>query len=319
MDTVIGVLGGGQLGRMLAQAASPLSIPLIFLDPDEFSPAKQVISSTLLRFNPPLNHVTGPFTDSSSIRKLAAQVDILTIEIEHVDVDALELIVNEFESTGGRSGKGIKVFPAPEVIRTIQDKFLQKTTLASRGIPHAPFNSITSDDPSSSDFSSLKQSILNAGNEFGYPLMLKSRHLAYDGRGNHVLRSSSDEHINSALDFLLSTPSKHPLSHRLYVEKFAPFIMEVAVMVVRSPSGEIRTYPAVETIHRENVCHIVYAPLRPPKSAESGVGNKQRGKSGGEMEDLGDRAREEAKKAVEALGDGAVGVFGVEMFLMSDG
>jgi phosphoribosylaminoimidazole carboxylase (NCAIR synthetase) len=90
-------------------------------------------------------------------------------------------------------------------------------------------------------------------------------------------------------------------------------------MVVRGASGGTRAYPAVETIHRESVCHIVYAPLRPPTGPEYGVGTKQRGLDVNAHKSVNERAQEDAQKAIDALGEGAVGVFGVEMFLMADG
>ncbi|KAK4695099.1 5-(carboxyamino)imidazole ribonucleotide synthase, partial [Phenoliferia sp. Uapishka_3] len=270
-------------------------------------------------------HLDGPFTSHSKIRELAQQVDVLTIEIEHVDVDALESVAQEFSSSGGRSGKGIKVYPAPSVIRIIQDKFAQKEYLAKRGIPVAPFLPITANATTSLGDDSLEilvPSVLAAGAKFGYPLMLKSRHLAYDGKGNYVLRSSSIPDVKAALEALVpaaSISTGKPLTERLYAEKFAPFVKEVAVMVLRGTSGETRTYPAVETIHRESVCHIVYAPLRPPSGPKAGVGREQRGMSVIGGKSVGDRAMEDAEKAIDALGEGAVGVFGVEMFLMADG
>ena len=98
---------------MLLQAASPLSIPIIVLDPEVTAPAKQVSSPALLPISASsaLSHLDGPFTSEAHIRQLAQQVDILTIEIEHVDVAALETVANEFATRGGRSGKGVKVFP----------------------------------------------------------------------------------------------------------------------------------------------------------------------------------------------------------------
>lgn len=323
---------------MLLQAASPLAIPIIVLDPDLTAPAKQVSQPALIPLNSstsssssfssgstPLRHLDGAFTSAEKIRELAQLVDILTIEIEHVDVDALESIAEEFTSTGGRSGRGVEVFPAPRVIRVIQDKFKQKEYLVQRGVDVAPFCSISAKagtEESKDVVSVLGDSVLAAGERYGYPLMLKSRHLAYDGKGNYVLRSSSSEDVSDALEALVPAASlSHgkPLNERLYAEKFAPFVLEAAVMVVRGTNGETRTYPAVETIHRESVCHIVYAPLRPPKGSKAGVGKEQRGLSHIASESVGDRARALAERAIDALGAGAVGVFGVEMFLMEDG
>ncbi|GAA5966640.1 hypothetical protein JCM3765_007258 [Sporobolomyces pararoseus] len=330
-DQVVGVLGGGQLGRMLLQAASPLSIPVVVLDPEVTAPAKQVSSPHLFPISAssssPLKHLDGAFTEASKIRELANQVDVLTVEIEHVNVDAVQEIATEFASSGGRSGKGVKVYPSPSIIRTIQDKYAQKVHLAQRGVPVAPFLPIEIDSsaPVSSEnpYQPLVPSVVSAIKQFGLPLMLKSRHLAYDGKGNYLLRESDEKSIQTALEALIPrsslSTSTRALGDRLYAEKFAPFVKEVAVMVVRGASGETRAYPAVETIHRESVCHIVYAPLRPPTGPEYGVGTKQRGLDVNAHKSVNERAQEDAQKAIDALGEGAVGVFGVEMFLMADG
>ena len=320
--------GGGQLGRMLLQAASPLALPIIVLDNDINAPAKQVSQPSLIPLLAsssaaiPLQHLHGHFTDEAKIRELAQQVDVLTIEIEHVDVAALEAVATEFKSIGGRSGKGIKVYPAPSVIRVIQDKYAQKVHLAARGVIAAPFRPIIAESPmttSPNDVQTLRKSIVEAGDAFGYPYMLKSRHLAYDGNGNYILRSGNSGDIDAALAALIPSDSGRPLGERLYAEKFAPFVKEIAVMVVRGADGQTRTYPAVETIHRESVCHIVYAPLRPTSGEFAGVGRSQRGMGSVAGKDVGTRAREQAERAIDALGEGAVGVFGVEMFLMADG
>ncbi|GAA5840800.1 hypothetical protein JCM5353_001782 [Sporobolomyces roseus] len=330
-DQVVGVLGGGQLGRMLLQAASPLSIPVVVLDPEVTAPAKQVSSPHLFPVSAssstPLKHLDGAFTEASKIRELANQVDVLTVEIEHVNVDAIQEIETEFASSGGRSGKGVKVYPAPSIIRTIQDKYAQKVHLAQRGVPVAPFLPIQSDSSSSisseNPYQPLVSSVMSAVKQFGLPLMLKSRHLAYDGKGNYLLRESDEKSVQTALEALIPSSSlstsTRALGDRLYAEKFAPFVKEVAVMVVRGASGETRAYPAVETIHRDSVCHIVYAPLRPPTGPEYGVGTKQRGLDVNAHKSVNERAKEDAQKAIDALGEGAVGVFGVEMFLMADG
>ncbi|GAA5825540.1 hypothetical protein JCM11251_000277 [Rhodosporidiobolus azoricus] len=305
-----------------------MAIPVITLDPDVNAPAKQVSQPQVLPAftSSPLKHVDGAFTEASKIRELATQVDVLTVEIEHVNVAALKEVADEYASTGGRSGKGIKVFPSPRIIGIIQDKYLQKVHLAQRGVPVAPFLQITADPsaPISSEnpYEPLVDSVLEATKTFGLPLMLKSRHLAYDGRGNYLLRGSSPEDVRAALEALIPSSSLatgRPLADRLYAEEFAPFVKEVAVMVVRGASGETRAYPAVETIHRESVCHIVYAPLRPLADEKSGVGREQRGLNAVVGKSVNERAQEDAQKAIDALGEGAVGVFGVEMFLMPDG
>ncbi|KAI0092906.1 Phosphoribosylaminoimidazole carboxylase [Irpex rosettiformis] len=251
---------------MLAVPAALMNTDIIFLDVGEHSPAKQVV----LPKSPLKAHVNGAFSDPAKIRELAEKVDVLTVEIEHVNADVLEKI---------QPSLALGVHPAPSTIRIIQDKFSQKQHLQGRGLPVAPFVQIES----------TIDSINHASQRLGLPLMIKSRTLAYDGRGNYVVRSLAQ--ASEALVALKNKP--------LYCEKWVPFVKEIAVMVVRSTNGEVRSYPAVETVHKDNVCHLVFAPLR----------------SKGPV--VAERARKVAEAAISTF-EGA-GIFGVEMFLLADG
>jgi phosphoribosylaminoimidazole carboxylase len=257
---------------MLTHPAALLGIPLLILDSGTYTPAKQ----TLL---PPPNtsHPDGPFTSESHIRELAKQCDILTVEIEHVNADVLEAVEKE----------GLcEVQPSPRTIRLIQDKYLQKQYLAERGIPVAPFGVLPC-NPTEEDVKRQVESL-------GLPIMLKARTLAYDGRGNSPLSSTTSEDIQASLKHLGDRP--------LYAEGWAPFVKEVAVMVVRNKEGKVKSYDAVETVHRDSILRVCLAPLR------------ARGKG---MEGINERARNLAEKAVGLL-EGA-GIFGVEMFLLENG
>jgi phosphoribosylaminoimidazole carboxylase len=247
---------------MLAAEASLLNIPLIVLDVGSDAPAKQILAN--------VEHVDGSFTDPQKIRDLAKRVDVLTVEIEHVDVKVLE----ELQS------KGVTIHPSPSTIKTIQDKYLQKEHLRRSGCPVADYVEVASTNMA------LQDAAAALG---GFPFMLKSKTLAYDGRGNFAVKSAAD--FQTALSALGNRP--------LYAEKWVPFEKEIAVMVVRSASGEVRSYPVVETVHKENICHLVFAPLRvlDPTVAV--------------------QARIVAENAIKSL-QGA-GVFGVEMFLGKDG
>jgi phosphoribosylaminoimidazole carboxylase (NCAIR synthetase) len=124
----VGVLGGGQLGRMLALAAAPLGIRVIALDPGgASSPTGQVSPGTL----------AGSFTDPAAIRELAAMVDVLTVEIEHVDATAL---------SNAAAAAGIPAHPSPATITLIQDKYLQKEAMAKRGVPLGKFKGVGSEE-----------------------------------------------------------------------------------------------------------------------------------------------------------------------------
>lgn len=236
---------------------------------------------------PPREHVAGPFTSPEHIEQLCGRVDVITVEIEHVDALALLELEKKYQSTGGRSGKGVAIHPSPEVILIIQDKYTQKVHLTKHNIPLADAVAIESGKDNGAS------SVAQAAQNFGLPLMLKSRTMAYDGRGNYLLRS--EDQIPAAIEALGAG------KRALYAERFAPFVREVAVMVVRSADGTVRSYPPVETVHRDNICHLVHAPLCSRKPGQSMA------------------AKHLAEKAISALGNGAVGIFGVEMFELEDG
>ncbi|ODQ64394.1 putative phosphoribosylaminoimidazole carboxylase [Nadsonia fulvescens var. elongata DSM 6958] len=261
MDSrTVGILGGGQLGRMMVEAAHRLNVKTVVLDA-EGSPAKQI--------NAISEHVNGSFTDSDAIARLAAKCDVLTIEIEHVNVDVLENL---------QKHSNISIQPAPSTIRLIQDKYVQKEHLIEHGIATAESMAVES----------TTDALEAIGIQYGYPFMLKSRTLAYDGRGNFVVKSKAD--FEQALTVLHNRP--------LYAEKWAPFVKELAVMCVRSLDGEVFTYPTTETIHQNNICHLTFTPARVGDSVQY-------------------KAQLLAQNAVKTLA--GAGIFGVEMFLLPDG
>ncbi|KAM5439488.1 putative phosphoribosylaminoimidazole carboxylase [Microsporum ferrugineum] len=218
----VGVLGGGQLGRMLMESANRLNIQMNILDA-EGSPAKQISAHD--------THVTGSFMNPEAVRKLAEVSDVLTAEIEHVDTFALE----EVESL-------VQVEPSWKSIRIIQDKYAQKEHLAKFNIPQAEYREIREN---------CREELAKIGEEFGYPFMLKSKTGAYDGRGNYTVKGESD--ISPALEALKGRP--------LYAEKWAKFRMELAVIVIKT-KDTVLSYPTVETVQEDSICKLVYAPAR---------------------------------------------------------
>ncbi len=219
MPKRIGIIGGGQLGRMLAQAARKLGFHTTVLDPTPESPAGQVAD----------RQVVGDFTDAEKIYEVARLVDVITFEIESANADALDELVRQ----------GHDINPSPKTLSLIKDKYLQKKFLEESRIPVAASREVISRDD-----------IQAAACEFGYPLLLKARRDAYDGRGNFVVRDESQ--IDMGIEKLKG--------RSLYVEKFVPFVKELAVVAVRGKQGEVVIYPVVETIHSNNICHIVLAP-----------------------------------------------------------
>ncbi|KAF0682882.1 Aste57867_25017 [Aphanomyces stellatus] len=221
----VGCLGGGQLGRMMGYAAHRLGVSFQCLDPQGAdSPAGQVVPTT-----------KGSFTDAAAIEAFAATLDVLTVEIEHVNADTLRSLQTSHPT--------LQIHPSPDTIKLIQDKFAQKEFCAGLHLPMGEFRRV--------DTLADAQA---AGAAFGYPFMLKSRHWSYDGKGNAVAQSA--ETLQSAIASLVGdtvTPGK------LYAEKWVPFVKELAVMVVRQGS-DVRSYPVVETTQHNNICHTVLAP-----------------------------------------------------------
>lgn len=158
----LGVVGGGQLGRMLAEAAAPLGIDVIVLDPTPDCPAAPVAR----------DQIVGAFDDPDGIRELAARADVLTFEIELADPDLLEEVSAE---------AGVDVQPSPDTLRTIQDKFVQNRALHDAGVPVPEFRAV--DGP---------EELREALSEFGTPAMVKAREGGYDGRGNLPIENPGD-------------------------------------------------------------------------------------------------------------------------------
>lgn len=258
-DTVVGVLGGGQLGRMLCQAASKMGVKVAVLDPLENCPASALA----------YKHVIGSFRDTNAVQEFAKGCGVLTVEIEHVDAETLEMLEEQ----------GVDCQPNSWTIRLIQDKYLQKVHFSQHDVPLPDFMQI-----------GCFESAEKAGDLFSYPFVIKSRRLAYDGRGNAVVHCKED--ITAAVSALGG------FEHGLYAEKWAPFIKELAVILARGRDGSVCCFPVVETTHKDNICHMVEAPADVS------------------TEIIKDAVRV-AEKAVSSL-KGA-GVFAVELFLTGDG
>lgn len=280
MDShVVGVLGGGQLGRMLVEAAHRLNIQVAVLD-SENAPAKQI--NLVARDK----HVTGSFANASDVKALADNCDVLTYEIEHVDTKVLEDLDQERPHVDGT--KWSRIQPSWRTVRIIQDKFAQKQHFAKFGIATAKSIAVGTSHP---------QGLKEIADQIGYPFMLKSRTEAYDGRGNYPVNSVSD--IEPALAALDNRP--------LYAEQWANFRMELAVMVIKKSQEESAdswesatiAYPTAETVHEDSICKLVYVPAR-------GISSQ-----------VARAAQNLARRAVSTFA--GTGVFGVELFLLEDG
>jgi len=223
MVKILGIIGGGQLGMMLTEAAKKMPehiSKVIVLDPNENCSASLVGAE----------QIVADFKDKDSIINLANQVDIITYEIESGDSDVLKSVENQAE-----------INPSPETLKTIQDKFLQKTFLQNHNIPVPEFIKVD-------DIEEVKEGL----KKFGYPALLKARRDAYDGKGNFKIDSENE--IETAYDYFKG--------QKLMLEKFVPFKIEVSVIASRNTKGEIKTYPLVENIHEKNILRETIAPSR---------------------------------------------------------
>ena len=267
-------VGGGQLGRMMALEAPRLNIQMSFLDAGGLnSPAGQTVPSNRV--------VTGGLKDREKIHELASlEADVVTVEIEHIDVQALVDL----------EAKGVNVQPSARILGIIQDKYVQKQHLESHGIPLPTFRATPS-----------VASVKEASDYLGLPLMLKVRRGGYDGKGNAVLKSNRIGDIEAALQ-QLGVKDTSATDLDVYAEGWIDFDCEIAVMVVRSANGlETTSYPAVSAIQQNSVCRVVLVPAR-------NVPAKVR-----------TEAERLASRAIDCLGDGASGIFGVEMFVTKTG
>ena len=217
----LGVLGGGQLGRMLLAETQKFDIYTSILDADSNAPCAQICNE----FH------QGDLLDYDTVYNFGKQVDLLTIEIENVNIDALDA----FEA------EGLTIYPKPKNLRTIQNKAHQKVFYHDKGIPTADFSRFTS-------LEELKHSIHNEAITF--PFVWKSARFGYDGNGVKIVKSIHD---------LNNLPSGECIA-----EKLVPFKNELAVIVARNAKGETKTYPVVEMeFHPEaNQVEYVICPAR---------------------------------------------------------
>ncbi len=220
-DFTLGILGGGQLGKMLLTETRKFDIATKVLDPSAEAPCRIACNT----------FVQGSLTDFDTVYHFGKNVDVLTIEIENVNVAALKQLQSE----------GVKVFPTPETIERIQNKATQKQFYASHNIPTAPFVAFDS-------LESLKEKI--AGGTISLPFVWKSARFGYDGNGVKIVRQLTD---------LNELPESECIA-----EALVPFKKELAVIVARNVSGEVCTYPVVEMeFHPEaNQVEYVICPAR---------------------------------------------------------
>jgi len=254
--SVIGIVGGGQLGRMSAMAAARLGYFAHILTDDPHSPAAQVASAVTI----------GAHSDPDVLRRFAEAVDVVTFEFENVSADGLELLA-----------ASRPVRPDGSILRISQDRLAEKRFLAGADIPLAPWHPV--EDRAALDA---------AAGSLGYPFVLKTTRLGYDGKGQRVLDDAA------GLDAAFAALAPHPL----VAEGFVSFACELSVMVARGLDGTVRAYDTVQNHHRHHILDLTLAPA--PVDPEMALD-----------------AQALAIRIAEALG--LVGLLGVELFLAADG
>jgi 5-(carboxyamino)imidazole ribonucleotide synthase len=209
------MLGGGQLGRMLIQECINLNVSVAVLDPDPNAPCKNLVDE----------FVQGDFNDYQTVYAFGRNKDLLTIEIEHVNLEALYQLEKE----------SVKIYPQPAVLEIVKDKGLQKQFYADHGIPTAPFYLVNN-----------REEVKKHVNEF--PFMQKLRKGGYDGKGVYPLRE--EKQIAEGFD----APS--------VLEKFVDFDREISVIVARNEKGEIAHFPMVDMdFNKEaNLVEFLFSP-----------------------------------------------------------
>ena len=256
-DFTIGILGGGQLGKMLLTETRKFDIATKVLDPAADAPSRIACNT----------FVQGSLTDYDTVYNFGKNVDVLTIEIENVNVAALKQLQAE----------GVKVYPTPQTIERIQNKATQKQFYAAHNIPTADFKVFN-------QLSELKQAI--EAKAVTLPFVWKSARFGYDGNGVKIVRQLSD---------LTSLPDGECIA-----EALVPFAKELAVIVARSASGEVRTYPVVEMEFHPEANQVEYV-LCPARINDA----------------IAQKARSVAMQVANAFQ--VVGLLAVELFLTADG
>jgi len=223
----VGIIGGGQLGKMIAHEARRMSFKIVVLDPTECCPAAKIADE----------QIVADFKDESAIKKLGDMCDVITYEIELANSSALkELELRDFP-----------IRPAPETLRTIQNKYRQKLFLKKHNIAVPDFELVRSE-----------KHLIGLCKKFGFPAMLKACEDSYDGRGNFLITSMGKVHEAFA----------YFANRECMLERYVPFTKEVSIMVARNPRGQIESFPVAENYHKNSILDRTIVPARISRKVE---------------------------------------------------
>jgi 5-(carboxyamino)imidazole ribonucleotide synthase len=221
----IGIMGGGQLGRMLAVAAARLGYRAHVFTPEADSPASLVSAETTVAC----------YDDRDALARFAGRVDVVTFEFENVGLDAFEVVEAR-----------VPIRPARDVLAIAQDRIAEKTFLNGIDVPTARWAPIRG-----------REEVAAALDAVGLPAVVKTARFGYDGKGQAVLRAESE--IAPALARLAPPDRPFPA---LIAEAFVPFAREVSVLVARDPAGRLAAFDVVENRHRDGILDLSIAPAR---------------------------------------------------------
>ena len=263
---VIGVMGGGQLGRMLAMAAANLGLKTHIYCPEKNCPARDVSFAQTI----------ASYTDKSALAAFAEAVDVVTYEFENVPAEAVEYLTL----------KGAVVRPGAVALEKAQDRLVEKEFINTIGAATAPFHAVD-------DVASLEAGL----QKIGWPAILKTRRLGYDGKGQTTLRDEATDLPNAykkASEFAWAEVGAAPS----ILEGFVPFEREISIIGARCANGEIQLYDPSENVHRNGILKSSTVPAQISDETAS-------------------KARTVAATILESLN--YVGVIGVEFFVLKNG
>jgi 5-(carboxyamino)imidazole ribonucleotide synthase len=221
--TTVGILGGGQLARMLALSGAPLGLRFLVMDTAADACAGQFVPM-----------VVGDYRDEAALAEFASRIDVATFDFENVPAESAQWL-----------SERVPVFPNPRALAVAQDRLTEKTLFRGLGIPVPDFADIRT-----------RADLDDAGARIGLPCILKTRRLGYDGKGQFRIRSSTD--IEAAWHSL----GAQAQTVGLILEAFVPFDRELSVVAVRARDGELRAWPLTENWHVDGVLSASLAPAR---------------------------------------------------------
>jgi 5-(carboxyamino)imidazole ribonucleotide synthase len=229
----IGILGGGQLGYMLALAGYPLGLHFRFLDPSPEAPVGRIAT-----------RITAQFTDRAALKKFAAGLELVTYEFENVPVETARFLAEH-----------VPVLPPPAALEAAQDRLNEKRLFQRLGIATTEFAAVVG-----------REALDGAVRQIGLPAILKTCRMGYDGKGQWILRNAEDvSRAERELPAADAAARKHkgtePAEHVPFVlERLVPFARELSVLAVRGRTGETAVYPLVENHHRAGILRMSLAP-----------------------------------------------------------